>query len=152
MRHTDSDRSAAAYPFSQGGVDFCPDLPLPAPLAVDLKRKRRRRRQEMADLKCAAENCTYNEQAMCCKGDIMVGGKHACNCDDTCCDSFTCRREGQDAFKSSVIHPSKTISIDCEAIKCIYNTNYKCHADHVDIKGCSACDCKETACATFREK
>lgn len=106
----------------------------------------------MADLKCAAENCTYNEQCMCCKGDIMVGGKHACNCDDTCCDSFICRREGQDSFKSSVIHPSKTISIDCEATKCIYNTNYKCHAEHVDIKGCSACDCKETACATFREK
>ena len=40
----------------------------------------------------------------------------------------------------------------CEAVKCIYNSNYKCVADHVDIKGCGACDCRETACATFTEK
>jgi hypothetical protein len=25
-------------------------------------------------------------------------------------------------------------------------------ADHVDIKGCGASDCRETACATFSEK
>lgn len=106
----------------------------------------------MADLKCTVENCTYNKQCLCSKGDIMVGGKHACDCEGTCCDSFIQKREGQDSFKSSLSHPCKTISIDCEAVKCIYNTNYKCHADHVDIKGCGACDCRETACATFKEK
>jgi hypothetical protein len=51
-----------------------------------------------------------------------------------------------------VVHPSKTISIDCEAVKCVYNTNYKCHAEHVDIRGCGACDCESTACATFKER
>jgi hypothetical protein len=25
-------------------------------------------------------------------------------------------------------------------------------AEHVDIKGCGASDCRETACATFSEK
>ena len=34
----------------------------------------------------------------------------------------------------------------------VYNTNYKCYAEHVDIKGCGACDCGETACATFKER
>ena len=106
----------------------------------------------MADLKCAVENCGYNEQHLCCKGDICVGGSKACDCADTCCESFTQRREGTDSFKSSVVHPSKTISIDCEAVKCVYNSNYKCHADHVDIKGCGACDCRGTECATFTEK
>lgn len=106
----------------------------------------------MADLKCAVENCGYNDQHLCCKGDIMVGGKHACCCDETCCESFTQKREGMDSYKSSVIHPSKIISIDCEAVKCVYNSNYKCHADHVDIKGCGACDCQGTACSTFKEK
>lgn len=108
----------------------------------------------MADLKCAVENCTYNDksQHLCCKGDIMVGGKHACSCDGTCCESFMQEREGADSFKSSVVHPTQTISIDCEAVKCVYNSNYKCHADHVDIKGCGACACEGTACATFKEK
>ena len=106
----------------------------------------------MADLKCVVESCTYNKDCLCIKGDIMVAGKHACNCDDTCCESFDHKREGADSFTSSIAHPSKTISIDCEAVKCVHNSNYKCVADHVDIKGCGACDCKETACATFSEK
>lgn len=104
----------------------------------------------MAELKCKADTCTYNKDEYCCKGDIMVGGKHACCDDDTCCESFYERREG--AFTSSMEHPSRTISIDCEATKCMYNTNYKCYANHVDIKGNGAGNSRETACATFKEK
>ena len=105
----------------------------------------------MADLKCTVDNCVYNSQHLCSKGDIMVGGKHACKVEETCCESFDQRREGHDSFKNSTCHPTKTISIDCEAVKCMYNANYKCTADHVDIKGCGACGCRETACATFKE-
>lgn len=104
----------------------------------------------MADLKCAAKNCTYNEENYCCKGDIMVGGKHADCSDSTCCESF--RERGCDCFTSSLSHPSKSISIDCEADKCIYNSNYKCVADHVDISGARAKESMETACATFKER
>ena len=31
----------------------------------------------MAELNCGATNCCYNKDCYCCKGDIMVGGKHA---------------------------------------------------------------------------
>lgn len=104
----------------------------------------------MAELKCAADTCTYNNSMLCCKGDIMVGGKHACNTDETCCESFAEKRG--ESFTSSMEHPCQTISIDCEAVKCVYNSNYKCHAEHVDIKGCGACDCRETSCSTFKER
>lgn len=103
----------------------------------------------MAELKCGVENCSYNQDHYCCKGDIMVGGTHACDCEGTCCESFSQRRD--DAYVSSLEHPCRTISIDCEAEKCVYNSNYKCHAEHVDIRGCGACDCRQTQCATFRE-
>lgn len=106
----------------------------------------------MSELQCRVENCSYNKETYCCKGDIMVGGKHADNEEDTCCESFYQRREGYDSYTSSIMHPSKTISIDCEAGKCIYNSNYKCAADHVDITGCGAGNSKETACSTFKEK
>ena len=108
--------------------------------------------ENMAELKCSAVNCTYNKEKLCSKGDIMVGGKHAEEVDDTCCESFAQRREGHDAYTSSLEHPSKTISIDCEAVKCVYNSNYKCVAEHVDIQGSSAAESRETACATFKEK
>lgn len=106
----------------------------------------------MAELKCAAEKCTYNKDRLCCKGDIMVGGSSARKEDDTCCESFALKREGMDAFSNAMSRPGKMISIDCEAVKCVYNNNYKCIAEHVDIKGNGACDCKETACATFKEQ
>ena len=109
-------------------------------------------RNKMAELKCAAENCAYNEQNLCSKGDIMVGGRQACESEETCCESFLQGREGRDVFKSALNHPSKVISIDCEAVKCVYNSNYKCVADHVDITGKGADKSKETNCATFVEK
>lgn len=104
----------------------------------------------MAELKCAARNCMYNSSEYCSKGDIMVGGMRAQNSDDTCCESFRQQKEGD--VTNAVGHPGRTISIDCEAVKCMYNTNYKCYAEHVDIKGNGACDCRETACATFKER
>ena len=104
----------------------------------------------MAELFCGAEKCTYNKDNYCCKGDIMVGGKFADSSASTCCDSFH-ERKG-DSYTSSVSHPSKTISIDCEAVKCIYNDDYRCQASHVDIKGSAASSSTETICATFKEK
>lgn len=106
----------------------------------------------MSELKCGVQNCTYNEDCLCCKGEIMIGGIHAGHSDDTCCESFAQKKEGHDAFRSSLSHPSQTINIDCEAVKCIYNSNYKCIADHVDIKGNGAEKQQETLCATFVEK
>lgn len=103
----------------------------------------------MTELKCKVENCTYNSDNCCCKGDIMVGGTHAKTENETCCESFAQRKE--DSY-SNASDPCKSISIDCEAVKCVYNSDYKCQAEHVDIKGCGACDCRETACATFKER
>lgn len=103
----------------------------------------------MAELKCGVNTCTYNKEAYCCKGDIMVGGRHADRKDETCCESFYERKN--DSYTSSIDHACKTISIDCEAAKCVYNSNYKCKADHVDIKGTNAGTHGETNCATFRE-
>lgn len=104
----------------------------------------------MAQLDCAVTNCGYNKDCYCSKGDIMVGGKHAGREEETCCESFV--DEKKDNFKSALEHASRTISIDCEAVKCVHNSNYKCVADHVDIRGCGACDCRETSCATFKER
>ena len=106
----------------------------------------------MTDLKCVAANCTYNKDNLCAKGDICVGGKHADCIDQTCCESFLCKKEGFDAFVSSISHPSRTISIDCEAEKCVYNDNFKCSAPHIDRRGSDASECENTACATFYEK
>ena len=104
----------------------------------------------MAALVCMARQCSYNNAQKCCKGDIMVGGKNACKSDETCCESF--RGAEKDHFSNAMSHPCDTICIDCEAEKCVHNSNYKCHAQNVSIEGSQACQCKETACGTFKEK
>ena len=104
----------------------------------------------MADLKCAVENCYYNDQHLCSKGDILVGGKNACTCDETCCENFEQQKEG--STRNADGYPDRMTQIDCEAVKCRYNTNYKCQAEHVDMRGSRAGDRRETACATFEER
>ena len=49
----------------------------------------------MAELKCAVDSCTYNSDRLCCKGDILVGGKNARKEQDTCCESFQKRKRGR---------------------------------------------------------
>lgn len=104
----------------------------------------------MAELNCKVGNCVYNKSDCCCKGDIMVGGRHADCSDDTCCESFAQQRG--DSYTSALEHPCRTISIDCEAVDCKHNLNYKCVAKHVDISGNGACQCGQTVCSTFEEK
>ena len=104
----------------------------------------------MAELSCDMTKCTYNKDSLCCKGDIMVGGREADHKDRTSCESYRERRG--DSYTNAAEHPKMTISIDCEVAKCVYNSNYKCTAEHVDINGVNADTSKETSCSTFKEK
>ena len=48
--------------------------------------------------------------------------------------------------------PKDSLSISCEATNCIYNTNKKCDADHVDISGIKAVTEDDTVCTTFQAR
>lgn len=102
----------------------------------------------MTKLDCLVTACVYNEEKSCCKDGIIVVGDDAANSGDTCCGSF--RQRNGDRVKDSVLHPSKMTEVDCEATNCVYNKNCRCKAEHVGINGSSACDCRDTECATFK--
>lgn len=100
----------------------------------------------MAELRCGAEQCSYNSDHLCCKGDIMVGETGFGELKNVNCDSF--REKGEnDQFRSSLDHPCETIRIDCEANQCIFNSNYKCVAKRVDITSLGSSSAK---CATYQ--
>ncbi len=103
----------------------------------------------MAELGCGVQNCVYNKECYCSKGDILVGGRTAHAEADTCCESFVDRRT--DCACNSTAKPHKTISIDCEAENCKYNHSMRCVAEHVDIRGNGAASTGGTECATFAE-
>ena len=86
------------------------------------------------DLKCSVETCCFHDGDCCCRNDIMVGGAKACSCDETCCENFEQQKEG--SARNADGYPDRMTQIDCEAVKCRYNTNYKCQAAHVDMRGC----------------
>ena len=103
----------------------------------------------MAELHCSVENCVYNDDCYCCKGDILVSGTHAKESGATCCASFAQKKH--DNCSSATCHPSQVVGIDCEAINCVYNTDYKCKAKKVDILGNGALNSAGTSCGTFKE-
>ena len=103
----------------------------------------------MADLKCVAENCAYNKECLCTKGDIMVGGKHAKEIEDTCCESF---KQGSESYSNSAKEACRTIDISCKATHCMYNKDEKCYAEHIGIAGGNAMESAETECASFRPR
>ena len=101
----------------------------------------------MPALSCSAMTCVYNQNELCSKGDIRVGGSGAKSSMETCCESFK-ERQGTSA-SNSMGTPSANADIRCEAEHCQYNQNCCCSADHVDVSGAAACRCEETECTTF---
>lgn len=102
----------------------------------------------MPSLRCTAVKCVYNKDQLCSKGDIQVGGAHACKSGETACESF---RERTGATNSTGTG-SETIKVGCSACSCNYNQNKVCHAGAVDIHGAEACTSHETCCGTFKPK
>lgn len=101
----------------------------------------------MPELKCSAQTCVYNKQELCSKGDIQVTGDSASTPDQTCCGSFQ-QRKG-DSMKASCGCGCRSIHVDCQADKCVYNENLKCGAAKIGIAGSDASSSQETMCGTF---
>ncbi|WOC31707.1 MULTISPECIES: DUF1540 domain-containing protein [Caproicibacterium] len=108
----------------------------------------------MTNLKCSVTECINNSSRNCCRPDIMVGGKSACGCEQTCCADFE-QKSGSDSAQNSCgcSSPNPQLHIRCEAEKCIYNQQGECSADDVAVRGsnCQNATCKsETECGTFK--
>ena len=105
----------------------------------------------MPDLSCHAVNCIHNADHCCCKSEIRVDGSKARKKDHTCCGSFDYDGEA-DAPRNASEEPHLKLSVDCEAAHCIYNEDFRCRADHIDISGSSADHPEGTLCETFRTR
>ncbi|MGN0382752.1 MAG: DUF1540 domain-containing protein [Eubacterium sp.] len=105
----------------------------------------------MPILDCSVSTCYYNKQNQCCLGDIKVEGESATNSERTACNSF--RERGEDTYSNTCgcgIEPETVIQVDCDAIKCVYNEDRKCKADHIGIAGAGAKHYTETECSSFK--
>ena len=85
----------------------------------------------MPALSCSAMTCVYNQNELCSKGDIRVGGSEAKSSMETCCESFKERGEGT-MFNSTGCGCTK-IGVDCKAQNCTFNDNCKCEAGLVNF-------------------
>lgn len=102
----------------------------------------------MTQLKCSAQTCMYNEDRYCCKGEILVEGRDAKESGSTYCASF--RERGEGRMSNSMVHPTKNVDVDCEAVSCVFNEGCKCSANEIGIGGSHACQCQDTECASFQ--
>lgn len=102
----------------------------------------------MTKLGCCVTDCTYNEDRMCCRKDIKVGGKTAKNCSSTCCCSY--EEKGSTGAKNSSMTPKERTDVSCDATNCTYNKNMVCSAPHIEVKFSKDVAHGETECATFK--
>ena len=93
--------------------------------------------------------CSNNQNDLCIREGIRVDGPTADSKDDTCCNSFTQRGENYSnvVARNSAAEPET--DIQCDAVNCSYNKEYKCMAPSVDISGSAATTVRETRCSTF---
>ena len=101
----------------------------------------------MTKLDCSVKNCVHNSDNCCCKEAIVVDGRKAKECCETCCGSFSENDGGM--FKNLCKTPDKSLKIDCEAVNCKHNEDRRCMAGHVGIIGDGASEAGQTECATF---
>ncbi len=105
----------------------------------------------MTRLKCHVIHCASNKEHCCCRPDIKVVGEDACCSGDTCCDSYTSIPKGA---KNEVGYhkPNGQMPINCSAVKCVYNAEGMCQADHIQMNGSTATEKCQTACGTFQPR
>lgn len=105
----------------------------------------------MTKLACSVVSCSYNENKMCKRENITVGGYEANKPSETVCESFYPR--GTNTLTNlDAKGPSPETNIACNAVTCRYNANKKCTADQIQIAGVKAVSAGETECGTFQVK
>lgn len=109
----------------------------------------------MTNLQCTVCSCVNNDKECCCRPDILVSGKSACDCEQTSCADFHKRSESGAEAQSSCgcSIPNEDLHVRCEAENCTYNTSGECVADAIKVCGCHEEDAEhksETECHTFR--
>lgn len=104
----------------------------------------------MTKLDCNVKNCLHNADNCCCKQAIVVDGSGAKESHETCCGSFDENRDG--AFQNLFKTPESKLEVDCEAVKCVYNEDRHCIADHIGIAGDGASESSQTECASFKSR
>jgi len=102
----------------------------------------------MTTLDCNVTNCLHNSDNRCCKQTIIVDGREANDAHETCCGSFDENKDG--AFVNIFKTPEHRLEVDCEALKCVYNENRHCVAEHIGIAGDGAAKAEHTECASFK--
>ena len=104
----------------------------------------------MTVLNCSVKNCYYNKSSKCCKDGIQVGGTDATIVDATYCEDF---RKVKDSATAKSEHcdcvPDKKKNVRCDAVRCTFNDNCRCHADEITIDGNGATHQSQTECGSF---
>ncbi len=100
----------------------------------------------MPRLRCHVNSCIYYQDDYCSAGRISVDGVRASDTYATRCNTFY----EQDASNSVSYEPTPEMMVQCDAVKCKYNSGHMCAAASIQISGENHCHSSEdTLCATF---
>lgn len=103
----------------------------------------------MPILDCSVKTCYHNSENKCCLNNIKVEGRSADYSDDTACGSYRQKCGCEASNSNGEESPKKALNVECMAVKCEFNENHKCTAEHIGIAGSHADTMDDTECASF---
>ena len=106
----------------------------------------------MTNLDCSVYDCVYNTDFGCKRSNIQVGGREAIKSSETVCNSFALKGSYGDRLRASNMaecNEAKQTEVSCNAVRCRYNSDKKCSAEHIRIAGVHAMASGETECGSF---
>lgn len=106
----------------------------------------------MPNLKCDAINCASNRDNCCCQPAIKVQGKSSTCCEETRCQSFSEKGQGEVSNSTCFCEPNCDCTVKCTASQCGHNSKGDCTADCVCIDGRGATEQSQTACNSFEAR
>ena len=99
-----------------------------------------------SNLKCQANNCSFNKQGSCFASNIKIEGFDAKVTPETYCDTFRNASDYSLSNHLGELNLTDTQDISCSASSCKYNLYGGCNASHVDI------NFENESCETFSPK
>ncbi|WP_458861770.1 DUF1540 domain-containing protein [Acidaminobacterium chupaoyuni] len=103
----------------------------------------------MTNLQCGVSNCANNAAGGCCLSSVNVNGSNACDCRETCCDSFCKQNSGATNVVGGQVHIEQS-EINCTADNCQFHENGKCSASRITVMGNGADHSSQTECSSFK--
>lgn len=103
----------------------------------------------MSRINCEVTSCSHNKSQVCYANCVDIVGASAKAEKGTCCGSFLSKTVYSE-LTNNVLSAGSCDCLKCSVETCVYNKNYLCSLDSIQVSGENAEYYTHTGCASFK--